>query len=127
MIQWTMDDSEIYNTFNNLENASENIPYADIGALLVESVHQNFDAEGRPDAWEPRQDDNPWPILKKTGDLYNSITYELTGDGVNVYSTTDYGDYHDLGTQFLPVRAFLLIQDEDEVEIENLIYEHIFD
>ena len=100
---------------------ADHLPLDEIGAAMVHSVHENFDAEGRPDAWEPRQDDNPWPILKHTGALYNSIFYSTHGDEVSVDAGESYGSYHDEGTSRLPRRPFLMIQDEDEVEILNLI------
>jgi phage gpG-like protein len=127
MINWTIDDSEVFEQFNNMDEVGYNVDYNSIGSLLVDSVHQNFDEEGRPDAWQPRQDDNPWPILRRTGNLYNSITYQTHTDGVDVYSTTDYADYHDSGTSRLPARPFLIIQPEDADEIENLIWEHLWD
>lgn len=96
----------------------------EIGEFVVESVHQNFDEEGRPEAWEPRQDDNPWPILHHTGDLYRSIYYDVIGTEVTVDEGTGYGVYHDGGTSTIPQRQFLLIQPEDESEIENIIWSH---
>lgn len=127
MINFEIYDSEVFNQFNHLEEAAYHVPLDEIGQLLVQSVHANFDAQGRPTQWEGRQDDHPWPILIKTGALYNSIGYSVHGDGVSVDCGEPYGDYHDQGTSRIPARPFLLIQDEDANEIENMIWEHLWD
>lgn len=98
-----------------------------IGRLLVDSVHKNFQAEGRPDPWMPRVDNLPHPILRKTGNLYNSIAYDVNGLEVAVYAEADYGQYHDEGTSRLPRRPFLLMQNEDEDEIMDLVAKFFMD
>lgn len=105
----------------DIRDEGQALPMDEIGNLLVESVHENFNAEGRPDSWEPRRDDNPWPILRRTGALYNSISYSVFGDTVTVDENVGYGTFHDQGTSRLPARPFLLIQPEDEQAIMDLI------
>ena len=95
----------------------------DIGRLMVDSVHQNFEEEGRP-AWEPRLVDVPWPILRKTGALYNSIHYSVFGAEVNIDTDSDYGMFHQEGTDRMVARPFLEIQPEDETMIMDLLYQH---
>jgi len=125
MLDFTIEDSAVLAELSRINAQVEDLPLDTIGQLLVDSVHANFDAEGRPDSWEPRKDDNPWPVLNKTGTLYNSIQYRTVPDGVEVYTDTDYGDYQDLGTSVIPPRPFLLAQTEDEDAIEELIYRHL--
>ena len=96
-----------------------------IGELMVDSVHENFDWQGRPELWEPRQDDNYWPILMHTGNLLHSIHYEVEGGfSVSVGSDVPYAGFHQQGTSKMPARPFLLIQDQDTNEIENLLVQH---
>lgn len=116
-----IDISDYTAILDSIHDQGQELPMDAIGQLLVESVHQNFDQEGRPTAWEPRQDDNPWPILRKTGDLYHSIHYSIVGDTVYVDEGVGYGTYHDQGTSRLPARPFLLVQDEDEQAIMDII------
>ena len=106
---------------DSIYDQGNDLPLDEIGQLLVESVHENFRLEGRPERWAERQDDNPWPILYYTGTLYDSIHYNTYRDEVTVDDDTDYGVWHNVGTSRLPKREFYLIQDEDEREIMDLI------
>lgn len=126
MININIDDFEVQELFHHLEYQAEHLDDAmnEIGQLMVDSVRANFEAGGRPEAWEPRLVDVPWPILRKTGNLYNSIHYSVYGDNVDIDDDTEYGRYHDQGTSRLPARPFLLIQDEDEQRIMDLIAQH---
>lgn len=126
MINFVVDDSEITSLTDHWLEGLENLPMEQIGEMLVDSVHRNFDEEGRPTSWEPRQDDNPWPILNKTGHLYNSIhVTEVGTDFVNVDSDAFYGDWQDQGTSRIPARPFLVIQSEDEEAAQEIIWHHL--
>ena len=108
----------------DLADHFEHLPMEEIAGVMVASVHENFEAEGRPDPWEPRKDDNPWPILNKTGALKNSIESMVSGNEITVYAGF-YGQFHDEGTTWLPARPFLLLQDEDMAEIEEILDQHL--
>lgn len=107
-------------------NASS-LPMDEIGRYLVDSVRQNFELEGRPVPWAPRKEPTgSWPLLDKTGRLKLSIDYMvLSGTEVRVDHNTDYGDYLDEGTSRMVARPFLMLQDEDLPEIENMMLQHI--
>jgi phage gpG-like protein len=106
----------------------ENLPMDEIAQFLVESVHQNFDAEGRPDPWAPRAEspyDDGHPILRDSGSLYESIyASTISQDEITVTSNLEYAEYNDQGTSRMPARPFFLMQDSDADEIENIIAQH---
>jgi len=121
MIQWDINDSGVYGMLNHLDEGSRELPMDQISQVMLDAVQQNFDEEGRPDPWEPRQDDNPWPILTKTGALRGSITADIGQDSVMINHETDYGDYHQEGTSRMPARPFLILTDDDQDRIEEVI------
>lgn len=122
MINVSIDDYQVTTWLDGIIDKCAHLPLTQVGQLLVESVHENFRQEGRPDAWEARQDDLPHPLLRKTGNLYNSIYYEIVDNSeVLVDENSGYGQYHNEGTRNIPKREFLLVQPEDEVEIENIL------
>jgi len=125
MIEFEINDSQVFQMLSGLFEHAEHLPMHDIADILVASVHENFEQQGRPEPWEPRLDDNPWPILHHTGALESSIHALVTGDSVEVTHDTDYGDYLNEGTSRMPAREFLLIQDEDIDAIEDLILNHL--
>ena len=46
-------------------------------------------------------------LLYKTGALYNSIKWKLTGKNLIIYSDSPYGQYLQSGTSRMPARPFL--------------------
>jgi phage gpG-like protein len=111
-----------------LIEAGENLPVDEIAQLLIDSVHENFLQEGRPGPWAPRVEspyDDGHPILRDTGDLYNSIqAMEVSQEEIIIDSDLDYAGYNDQGTSRAPARPFLVIQDSDADEIEDLLAQH---
>jgi len=89
----------------------------------IKSVHENFEAGGRP-AWQPHKKEVPWPLLMDTMSLYDSIDAEIHDKEVWVLSTEEYAPYQDLGTEHIPARPFLVIQNSDADEIEKIIAQH---
>jgi len=128
MINIEIDDHAVLEFFHDLSDRSKDLPLDEIGKILVDSIHQNFLDGGRPDPWEPRKKDYPWPTLMKSRDLYNSINYDIDKSGeessVNLSYGEDYGIFHDEGTVFLPKRQFMCIQPEDVGRIEDVIAQH---
>ena len=129
MITWDFDSSVPDDWVDEAGDKAEDLDGVldSIGRLLVDSVHKNFQAEGRPDPWMPRVDNLSHPILRKSGALYSSIDYDVNGLEVSVFAGEEYGKYHDEGTSRLPKRPFLIMQPEDEDEILDLIAKHFTD
>lgn len=107
------------NTYKHLDrildqlNGADTKMYHDIGVITNGSIHQNFNAEGRP-TWEERKHDYPWPILNKSGLMRLQAQTSALQPWIhtkyqhilNIYST-DYANYHQYGTSKLPIRAFI--------------------
>lgn len=118
---------------------ARNLPYAQIGAMLNQSIDMNFASGGRysqegsvmggSQTWQPLKDSSRRP-LDKTGTLRRSINYKVTGnavelfvdDGVaNLYAAThQYGD----NSRGIPARPFLVVQPEDDKKIEDILSRH---
>jgi phage gpG-like protein len=127
-----VDQSDIDRLFGSMQAAIADLPLDDIGKMMLDSVHQNFFEGGRPDAWAPRKQNQSWPILIKTGDMYNSVDFEtersveesvVTVGLLKAGYAADYYTFHEDGTSNMEARPFLLIQDEDEDMILSLIHE----
>lgn len=87
--------------------------YGDIGKISRNSVTQNFNAQGRPDHWEPRKDTKPHPILDKTGRMRDAAettsqiwTQEGFAHHINI-RTPAYGLIHQYGRGRVPMRKFV--------------------
>lgn len=101
-----------------------------IGATLKDSTRDRL-ATGKT-----APDGTPWArlapktlqrkggdILIDTGQLHQSIAYEVVGDTLLVGTSKTYGAYHQFGTDKLPKRAFLGLSAQDETLIQNRLNE----
>lgn len=105
--------------------------------LVQSSVEQNFQDEGRPTAWQMLEEAtqrarariNKWPgpILQVSGQLASSINTRVERNIVIVGSDKPYARAMDQGSrkQNIPARPFLLFQDEDVEEAEDILLEHL--
>lgn len=114
---------ELFNTFHKKLDTIDDL-LSEVGQSMVDAVHTNFDAEGRPDPWVPPAKFQDHPLLRDTGNLYNSINFAVTGDEVEVDCDAEYGHYHNEGTSRLPQREFLNLTFEDEIEIDKIVAAH---
>jgi phage gpG-like protein len=100
------------------------------GTVMLESVRQNFLAEGRPARWEAlkpatlRYKKGPG-ILRETLRLFASLAKKLAGRKVAVGTNVAYGKYHQQGTSGGARRAFLLFQNEDVDVIGRIWAKHV--
>jgi len=95
-----------------------------LGEMFVNSVRDTIEQEGRPDAWLPRLANYPWPPLRKTNYMYDTIHYTLTEDSIDISSDAYYAEYQDKGTSHIPARPFFLLQTEDEQQMEDLLFRY---
>lgn len=127
MIDLNIDAHDAQELIDDLIAKGEDLGPAlvDIGELLVDSVHDNFQAGGRPDPWAERvEPTGDWPLLMKTGNLYNSIHADIGEDTVQVTSDVEYADFLDQGTSKMVARPFFLVAEEDVDKIENILIQH---
>jgi phage gpG-like protein len=100
--------------------------------IMIPSVHENFLQGGRP-TWDELAEGT---LLQKKGDAilietgvlldvaispYTWVINATAGEGeVTVQSLpgAEYGYYHSTGTRFMPMREFIMFQDEDLAKID---------
>lgn len=86
----------------------------DIGAAVTSRATRAIRTESlRPAPWAPRKPskrDDGHPLLIKSGDMRQSISWKLDGeDTVVVGSSKEYARYHQEGTKHIPARPFFPI------------------
>lgn len=105
---------------------------AEIGASLLTSTQRRFEDEAGPDggAWDANQ--RGGAILRDTARLYQSLTYQVGADQVEVGTNVIYARIHQLGGQAgrgksvtLPARPFLGLDDEDRREVLAIVNDHL--
>jgi len=89
------------------------------GALMHESVMDNFAAQGRPEAWTPKKTHGP--ILFETGRLMSSIVFSANANSLTVTAPVPYARVQQEGTPRIPARPFLLIQQADVAAIVKVV------
>ena len=126
MVSLSVDANSLLRRLEQMRKNTQTIPWPHIGRVVQESIKRNFDQGGRPDKWSPRKKSYPHPILKKTLALKRSISVRPYKHHVRIGPRgIKYAKYHHYGTKFMPARVFNMLQNEDIVEIENIIGDHI--
>lgn len=107
---------------------------------MAPSIERNFEAGGRPREWKPldpetirqrvEQGYGTGPILVRTGRLKRSASaIRRWNVSRGVAETTEfppsvfYAPFHQFGTRYMPARPFMMIQEEDAEEIEEIFFE----
>lgn len=105
-----------------------------IGRWMVDSVHKNFDSQGRPTPWKPQKTPSKTGrILYLSGSLYNAIRYTSGSQSARVYisggKASKYAKIHQhggsTGRSYIPARPYLMIQEEDEVFINRVLADYV--
>lgn len=103
--------------------------YRVIGSAMIASVRRNFEEGGRPDAWQPskRALREHGKTLIDTARLYNSFFYDAEPDRVTIGTNVPYAPIHHFGKaeRHIPRRPFLMFQEEDVDEIEDIVADHM--
>lgn len=102
--------------------------------VIIPSIRKNFESGGRPE-WQQlaastiatriRQGYGIWPPLTKTSNLKKKATavgiWTIDRDSATMGEPRiKYARYHQSGTSKMSQRAFAMIQDEDEEDIETI-------
>ena len=79
-----------------------------IGTHVASDATRAFKTESlRPSPWAPRKSGGKHPLLIRSGNLRQSITWRWNGDdAVVVGSPAKYARYHQFGTKRMPARPF---------------------
>jgi phage gpG-like protein len=138
--------------FDGILDGLENMdPFWDAVEMhMIDSLTQNFESEGRPTKWEPLaewtiEEKGSSKILQDTGALKGSINSQNTqrdGDTLEIWAGEAHGLFHqyadlDPMSQFgminkndkypMPMRPFMLFQENDIDVIESIAYNYLKD
>jgi phage gpG-like protein len=111
--------------FDNLQRRE--LPLHEIATVMVGSVMKNFIEQGRPEPWRERKTGGDWLLLMKTNKMVRSVNAHVTKHEILVADNRPYGKFQDQGThnsdgsQRIDPRIFLLWQDEDTEQIDNIL------
>lgn len=109
-------------------------PLAEIGAMLLTSTQDRFEKEQGPDGspWAPLVAPVGRPILRDTVRLFQSLTYAVGRNQVEVGSNVVYARIHQLGGQTgrghaaeIPARPYLGMSDDDEREALEIVNDYL--
>jgi phage gpG-like protein len=89
--------------------------YEDARDYLEKANAANFTAGGLPSGgWQPREQVYGWPIMKRTGKLFSSLTNlrgapnTITATGAQIFGTNvEYAKFHQYGTEKMPKRQII--------------------
>ena len=115
MITVTIDTSDLSRKLADIPTAlarAQKRALQYIGQTVASRATRAFrTASFRPSPWAPRKDKkSTHPLLIKSGNLRQSITWKLDGpDTVVVGSSQKYAPYHQHGTKNMPARPFFPI------------------
>ena len=109
--------------------------FADVGEYLLTTIEDRFVEEQAPDgtAWqdvtpETRRRKKHDKILTESTDLRgSSMSYDAHADDLEIGTSKIYGATQQLGREEANIvaRPFLGLSDEDEVEVGELLEEHL--
>ncbi len=116
---------------------------AEIGGELQTSTHQRFREQRGPDgeAWpglaaatlgQRKGDRRRAKILRDTGELFNSISFQATADEVHVGTNKAYARIHQLGGQAgrasaarIPARPYLGVSEADRQTVADILSQYL--
>lgn len=103
----SVDISDVMDMLNEMERRATHFEpvFAKAKISLGASNAENFSSGGLPvGGWEPRRDSQPWPLMKKTGDLAGDLS-SLSGPANVIRPTSaefgtdiEYAKFHQTGT-----------------------------
>lgn len=95
---------------------------------LLHSVDQNFSQRGALfGGWPARKDNNPWPLLEKTGELRDGFVSQLRSDALEIGNSDPKFKFHQSNQPRtrLPRRVMLKIDQERKVYISKAFQEYL--
>lgn len=143
----TADTRGTINFLRDLAGRVKNVasPLRAFGRVMLRSIADNFDREGRPQQWQGlsqatrggRRGRQPFAsrILQDTGVLKSSVRFLVRGNTLRIGPTGPaaiYARIHQLGGRAgrglsvtIPARPYLLFHNEDLVEGQELIRRYV--
>jgi phage gpG-like protein len=92
----------------------------------------NFTSSGLPvGGWQRRRDDAAWPLMRKSGKLFNSLA-NLSGPPNRIYkrvaifgTQVEYAKFHQYGTSKMPARKILFTPRFFGEEVSNDVIKYV--
>ena len=135
---YKIDTSQLDIKINRINKRAENLPWAKAGVILKQSMRKNFDTGGRylnrnskiggSKKWVKRKKNVPWPLLKKSLALKNSMYWQLLPNGVKSGSRgLPYNRSQNLGNPrtSLAARPFVVAQKQDIANISAIFKNYV--
>ena len=143
-IEIKIDDKEIQKYLQKLVSKTENLRplMKNIAGIMMDSVEENFEKEGRPEKWQgiakstikQRTKKGYWPgrILQVRGELAASITSKYDENSALVGTNKVYAAIHQFGGDAgrnkkveIPVRPYLKLGETEKTEIIHEIQNYL--
>ena len=99
-----------------------------ISGELMHSVDENFSQRGGLfGGWPARKDNNPWPLMEKTGELRGGFMSAVKSDYLEIGNFVPYFKYHQSNQPRvrLPRRVMLKIDQQRKVYITKAFQEYL--
>jgi len=131
---------EVRQAVARLERAQRDpsIPFRVIGERMRRAQLQHFDDKEGPDGtpWPPLSEatiarrregsgDAEVQTLRDTDVMYTSINYKADRRGVSVGTNDPKAEFHQFGTDNIPMRPFIYMTDDDADEYLSILTQHV--
>lgn len=104
----------------------------EVGAYLERKAKLRFVKQQAPDGtkWAPLKPSTllskkTRTILRETGNLVNSIAFNVGADEVRIKPSAEYGIFHQTGTKNMVARPFMGFEPDDAANIQQIFEDHI--
>jgi len=104
----------------------------EVGTYLERKAKLRFVKQQAPDGskWAPLQPSTllskkTRTILRETGNLVNSIAFNVGTDEVRIKPSAEYGIFHQVGTKHMVARPFMGFEPDDAANIAEIFQDHI--
>lgn len=97
---------------------------------MLRIIDRNFDMSGGLfGGWAPRKDNNPWPLLQKSGRMRGGFIDEVRQTEAIIGNNISYFRYHQSNKPRykLPRRIMMMIRNADATHIVKNFHQHALD
>jgi len=143
-IEIKVDDKEIQQLLKKLISKTKNLRplMKNIAGIMLDSVEENFEKEGRPEKWQELSEVTikqrtkkkyyPGKILQMRAELATSITNKYDNNSARVGTNKEYAAIHQFGGNAgrnkrvkIPKRPFLSLGESELNDITNSIQKYL--
>ncbi len=139
------DDKKVRAAIKRVQKRAEGLKpwFMDAAEYMIGSVQRNFEAQGRPERWEPlkpvtieqKKKAGQSPLIlhgRVSAGLRHSVNTFASRDELRISPDKVYGRIHQLGGKAgrglsvtIPARPFLMFQNEDESYLERSLRDYV--